>query len=241
MEYKSGENILNEIQENTKWHNPYDQELREQESIERGDIDALKRCWNEKYDGAIGTLALDPLRHAKNLAVGVITLSSRSAVRGGLNYETVFSIVDATILKIEHQMTEPEQVIEAIHAAQLLFTQMVKENKGAGHYNPIVSKAKDYIFKNIHGKISVSDMACRLGVNPDYLSHVFRQCENKTVTQYILDEKLKLCCNMLKYSDYGISGICAYFGFCSQSYFTKQFKKSLGITPSKYRDKYGKK
>lgn len=72
--------LLNNSDEQT-WHNPYDQEMREQESIRRGDIEALKLCWEEKYEGSIGVLAPDPLRSLKNIAIGVITLPRAAQLR----------------------------------------------------------------------------------------------------------------------------------------------------------------
>ena len=67
-------------QENFGKHNPGEQELRELESIENGDREALARSISETYEGSIGILAKDPLRHYKNVAIGNITLASRAAV-----------------------------------------------------------------------------------------------------------------------------------------------------------------
>lgn len=44
---------------------------------------------------------------------------------------------------------------------------------------------------------------------------------------------------MLKFSDYSIQRISAYFGFSSQSHFTDKFKSVIGLTPGQYRKHYG--
>lgn len=230
--------ILNESAESIGWHNPYDQELREQDSIRRGDIEALRSCWEEKYDGSIGTLALDPLRNIKNIAIGVITLSSRSAIQGGLNPETIFSLVDAVILNIEQKLKTCEEVLETIHSTQLTLASMVHDTHNSSSFNPMISKTKDYIFRNIHSKIVVAEIAKWLGLNPDYLSDLFKRTENITITDYIMKQKMELCCNMLNFSNYTIQQISAYFGFCSQSHFTKQFKRYTNTTPGAYRKKF---
>lgn len=232
--------VVFDIQEEQVQHNPYSQELREQNSIQTGNVEALRVCWKEKYDGKIGRLASDDLRNVKNIAIGVITLSSRSAIKGGVSPELAFSMADGFVRNIEDNITDGLKVVEAIHEAQLEFTELVRSLGGSGDYNPLVRRAKDYISRHLHNKISVSGMAKELGVNADYLSALFSRSENKTITQYILDERLYMCENMLKYSDYSIQEISAYFSFSSQSHFTHLFKRSRGITPREYRSLYAR-
>src|SRR5699024_290143 len=138
---------------------PSAQELREQDSIRRGDTEALKKCWEEKYEGRIGLLAPAPLRNIKNIAVGVITLSSSSALQGGLSHEPVLSLVDAVIFNMEKTRKTGPEVLDTIHSTQLTLASMVKESQSSDTFNPLISKTKDYIFRNIHGKITVSEIA----------------------------------------------------------------------------------
>lgn len=225
--------------EDKKEHNPYDQERREQESIRKGNIEQLHECWSEKYVGEIGTLADDRLRDVKNLVVGVITLSSRSAIEGGMDAEEAFTATDEFIRQCE-RMTEPENVIEHLHSAQMFFASRINHIKSEGmSYNPIVQRAKKYILNNIHGHIIVDDIAQELGVKANYLSHIFSCAEKKTITQYTHDKKLELCENMLKYTDMSLQEISESVGFCTQSYFTQLFKRKNGVTPKRYRLIYG--
>lgn len=232
--------MLFEMQEEQVLHNPYSQELREQNSIQTGNIEALRVCWEEEYEGSLGRLASDDLRNIKNIAVGVITLSSRSAIKGGVSPELAFSMADGFIRNIEDNIHDDYAVLEAIHSAQMEFAKTVRNLGGVGVYNPIIRRAKDYISRYIHTKISVSEMAKYIGINPDYLSSLFSKTEHKTITDYILDEKLYMCENMLKYSSYTIQEISTYFAFASQSHFTKLFKRKTGITPSMYRKLYSR-
>lgn len=216
-------------------HNPYEKEQREQECILSGDVEGLKKCIGETYEGELGTLASSPLRQSKNIAVGAITLASRSAIAGGINPELAFSMADGFIYELEERMNNPITVTNASYSAQLAFAELVHRKHSSAAGNPIIRRAKDYIFRNMHSKISVAEMAGKLHIHPDYLSALFRRCENKTITEYILEEKLNLCKDLLKYSNYTIQEISAYFAFPSQSYFTQKFKKHIGMTPMMYR------
>jgi AraC-like DNA-binding protein len=245
MKYKARKNINNkahsivfDLQE-TQWqHNPYGHEQREQNSIRTGNIEALKLCWKEEFSGKVGKLASDSLRSTKNVAVTVIGLSARSAIQGGVSPELAFSMADAFVKNMEDNLFDEGLVFDSIHEAELEFTKLVHKLGSKSSYNPIIRQAKDYISMHIHNKISIAAMAQEIGVNPNYLSTLFSKSENKTITDYITDEKLHLCENMLKYSDYTIQEISAYFAFSSQSYFTKLFKRVYGLTPGEYRQLY---
>lgn len=245
MKYKSKKSINSETNsivfdlQETQWHhNPYGHEQREQNCIRTGNVEDLKLCWQEEFSGKVGKLASDSLRSTKNVAVTVIGLSARSAIQGGVSQELAFSMADAFVRNMEDNLFDEGLVFDSIHEAELEFTKLVHKLGSNSLYNPIIRQAKNYISLHIHNKISIVDMSDEIGVNPNYLSTLFSKSENKTITDYIIAEKLHLCENMLKYSDCTIQEISAYFAFSSQSYFTKLFKRTYGLTPSEYRQRY---
>lgn len=245
--YQSVRNIKKSISqeffsrnENFGKHNPYEQELREMESIENGDEEALKRSIAEVYEGQIGILAKNPLRHHQNVAIGNVTLASRAAIKGGIDEETSFSMADVFIRQIE-EMTSISEIEEYKNEVKIIYAQNVKKEKERGREekNPLIRDVKNYIFTHMHEAIKISEAAENFKVNPDYLSHIFSKHEKMTFSQYVMNEKVKRSQNLLKYSDYKIQEIGFYLGFSSQSHFTKVFKDITGMKPSEYRKKYG--
>lgn len=232
-----------ERQENYGKHNPCEQEMRELESIEKGDREALRESISETYEGSIGILAKDPLRHYKNVAIGNITLASRAAIRGGMSSENSFSLADSMIQQVEEIGNIPE--VEMFkRECQFIYANAVNEENSkrrgmSSENNPLVGKVKDYIFNHLHSRIKVSDIAESLQINPNYLSHVFSVSEKITIKKYIIQEKIRKSQNLLKYSDYRVQEIGFYLGFSSQSHFTRSFYEITGMKPNEYRKKYG--
>lgn len=226
-------------------HNPYDQELRELSAIENGNVAALEKSLAEDYIGQLGRLAKDDLRNMKNISLVVIATSSRAAIKGGLSPEIAFSMADIYSQKIE-ESTSKNVPLQITRNAEFEYTRMVHElrnnntqmNSFSGEENEHIMAAKNYIFKNLHSKISVADIAEALGLNANYLSGLFTLHEKITLKKYILNNKLTLVKNMLTYSAYSYSEIAYYLGFSSQSHLGKEFKKATGLTLSQYRTKY---
>ena len=225
-------------------HNPYDQEFREQKSIENGNIAELRESLAEDYIGSIGTLAKDPLRQAKNHAIVLITLASRSAIRGGLSHEIAFSFSDSYIQKIE-ECHNPMSAMQLARDAEFHYTAMVHElkeqqkGKPVKEKNPHIRRCKNYIYSHLHDKLTVQSLATALDINANYLSELFRKYEGITLSRYILHEKIERAKNLLTYSDYSYIEIATYLGFSSQSHLGAQFKKITGSTLRQYRSRYG--
>ena len=114
---------------------------------------------------------------------------------------------------------------------------MIKKAKAESSVCILSEKCKTYIAQNLNKDVTVAAIAAYIGVNPSYLSATFSNHEHMTIKQYITHEKINAAKNMLKYSDYSISEVVSYLNFCSQSYFTECFKKEVGLTPSRYRQK----
>lgn len=237
--------IVFQNQERISRHNPYDQEVREVDSIRTGDPERLKRSWAEDYIGELGVLADDPLRNNQNLGIVLVTLASRAAIEGGLMPETAYSLSDSYIRKLE-KAHSPEMAYQLARQAEYQYALLVKEEKerkaGVERVSAAdsrISQCKDYIFAHLHGRITTAEIAKALYMNPNYLSGLFKREEGITIGQYILREKIKLVKNMLIYSRYSYIEIANYLGFCSQSHLGEKFKKATGITLHQYREKYG--
>lgn len=230
--------VIFQRQEQELPHNPYDQEIREMDSIRLGNLEMLKESISETYRGEVGQLAKNQVRQAKNIAICVIALASRAAIRGGMIPEEAFSMVDGYIMKIE-DMNHVIKIDSMMRQAEYQFAERVAEIHKNIQKNELVERAKNYIYQNLHSELKIGDIGKKIGVNSSYLSSLFHKTEGVTIQQYVRREKVRLAENMLRYSEYDGKEIANYLSFCSQSYFGSVFKEETGMTPAQYRKKYG--
>lgn len=232
-------------QEESLHHKSYMLEQREMTAIEYGNVEMLKETLMEEYTGKIGTVyPNDKIRNWKDIAIIVIAISSRAAIRGGLLPEISYSLSDSYINHVEESNTV-EMATTLARAAQFEYCRLIheireaKSSKFPEKYNLHTYKCKNYIFLHLHQKLTVREIADHLNLNADYLSNIFRKYEGVTISRFILREKIKQVKNLLIYSGYSYSEIASYFGFVSQSHLGSLFKKETGYTLGQFRRVYG--
>lgn len=100
-----------------------------------------------------------------------------------------------------------------------------------------LEKAIKYITVNIDKDISRDDIANEVYLNPDYLSRIFKKETGLSISEYLLQQRMKISQELLEKTEMSISAVATYVGYNNFSYFSKIFKKQFGTTPVEYREK----
>lgn len=95
------------------------------------------------------------------------------------------------------------------------------------------NEVKSYIEAHFLQPLHLKDMEERFNVNKFALIRSFKSNFNTTPNAYQLQLKVNYGKNLLKSSD-NIVDIALKSGFYDQAHFTKEFKKSYGVTPLQY-------
>lgn len=103
--------------------------------------------------------------------------------------------------------------------------------------NSIVNQSISYIHNNVDKKLTVPQIAESIPISPSYLSSIFKKHTDLTIIDYINNYKLNKSKELLMNSDHSITEISYMLGFTSVHYFSRQFKKAFGISPSKFNTK----
>lgn len=98
----------------------------------------------------------------------------------------------------------------------------------------IIVDVMQYVKKHLDKKLTVSEIAKMIPVSSSYLSTLFRKNTGKHLVEYISAEKMKRAKEYIREGKYTFTQISEMLGFNSIHYFSKLFKKQVGITPSEY-------
>lgn len=97
-----------------------------------------------------------------------------------------------------------------------------------------VARVIGYLEENYDKDISLLDVARFAGMTTSYLCRLFKKETNTTVNACLTRIRIEKSKGFLK-TDESIVDIAKRCGFSDQSYFTKVFRQTEGMTPLKYR------
>lgn len=98
-----------------------------------------------------------------------------------------------------------------------------------------VKKATDYIAANYSYPITIEEIADYVGISRSHLFRVFREHLDCSPKDYLTDHRIRQACTLLKNTSLSVTAIALSTGFENNLYFSKAFRKEIGISPSMYR------
>lgn len=99
----------------------------------------------------------------------------------------------------------------------------------------IIDEVIHYIRENIEQKLTLSDIAREAKLSPSHLSLLFRKKTDYSPLRYLTHLRIQKACHLLDFTDMKIIQICPKIGYDDAFYFTRIFKKTMGMSPSEYR------
>ncbi len=106
---------------------------------------------------------------------------------------------------------------------------------GFNCYNSKAGRALDYISQHYTEDISLGDIAEEMGLSTFRVSHLVKASTGRSVFEHIMRMRVQKSQQLLERTSMSCAEIAHETGFCDQSYFIKQFKRSTGVTPARYR------
>jgi len=104
------------------------------------------------------------------------------------------------------------------------------------HKRNLAIKVKKYVEEHYTDSgLSVAAIGEAFGMQPAYLSKIFRNEYDMLLVNYISFYRIECAKDLLGGSNLTVYEIAEATGFLSGSVFIKTFKKLVGITPGKYR------
>jgi len=106
--------------------------------------------------------------------------------------------------------------------------------KQANLKNQLMIQVKQYINEHICEKLSLQGIADSFNISQNYLSQLFKQHYKIGFNEYITKEKIEYAKHLLSNNKIKIYEVAEQLGFENAFYFSKVFKKVVGLSPKEY-------
>ena len=101
-----------------------------------------------------------------------------------------------------------------------------------------VELGKKYIELHYCEDLSLETVGRNIGLNPSYLSNTFKKEYGISFVDYIIQVRIEHSKELLIQTDRTINDIAYEVGYSNPKYFSKLFRKVIGISPKEYRKLY---
>lgn len=99
----------------------------------------------------------------------------------------------------------------------------------------IITVAIYFMKENIEKKLSLEEIACHIGYSVSHFSVLFTRRTGYSPLAYFNQLKIQRACRMLDFTDMKINQICYKIGIDDCYYFSRLFRKVMGMSPTVYR------
>lgn len=169
----------------------------------------------------------------KSRLLELLTLLSRAVIAAGANEAQALAICHQARYTIQMQANTEQLCLELSKATNQL-VDMVFRHLDTRHASAI-HRCTRYMQQHYYEKITLESLAQMVYLSPTYLSRVFRAETGVLFSTYLNQVRIDKAKALLQHQDLRLTDIAIAIGFEDQSYFTKVFKRVVGLTPLKYR------
>ncbi len=106
----------------------------------------------------------------------------------------------------------------------------------SGRHRLSIESVVEYMQENLDQNLRLDDFARKAGMSISHFSERFRRQTGQSPMAYFIHLRMRLACRLLDLSGKPVKTVAMEIGYRDPYYFSRIFKKSMGISPDKYRD-----
>jgi len=102
-----------------------------------------------------------------------------------------------------------------------------------------IGEALSHLERNIQNEVNLEELASIAHMSRRSFLRVFQSATGSSPLAWLISQRVNRACSLLRHTDKQITEIAFEVGFNDSNYFTRQFRKTTGISPRNYRLRQG--
>lgn len=156
-----------------------------------------------------------------------------------MDVNDALSLSDAYIQKCK-LLSSVEPIVNLQYHMVIDYTERAEKLRLGKTPTKLTTDIANYVQKHLTEPVDIDAPAKAVFVSRMHLAVKFKKETGRTLSDFVLKEKIEEGKRLLRYTDKSISAIAAYLGFSSQSHFANVFRKYANSSPKEYRLRHNK-
>ena len=171
------------------------------------------------------------------LAASIVNQAICFCVETGLNMQGILASRDDCLMHIQSCETigELECMLHGLYRSVLELSDQQDSSKTQKLVELTVNYIEHYFYLDT---LTLGSIADALFINANYLSKIFKQQMNISVSEYMIHYRLQTAKTLMESNkNLRIIDVARQVGYSDPFYFSKSFKKQFGVSPSKFLER----
>lgn len=202
------------------------------EKIEKGDLEGTKNEANLFFDWMMNNYSEHMMDIKLKVLEFILMAEKKAFLSGGMTYSFLYrkDYLPTTIKMDNLEQLRKWFIDKVIQACKNIISKRDEQTSG------LISKAKIFIEDNFNKDISLDDVSRNVDISPYYFSKLFKEETGENFIEYLTNIRIERAKKLLMNSGLNIKNICVDTGYSDPNYFSRIFKKQVGVTPTEFRE-----
>jgi AraC-like DNA-binding protein len=147
--------------------------------------------------------------------------------------DRITAMLDEIVASLERDQS-PARLLATAGMAWRMLTQLAVDRRLPEQGEPL-ERALRYLEERVDGAIRVPELAALVGVSSSHLSALFREATGGGVLAHHTALKMACARRLLDTTTLSVAEVGREVGMADQFYFSRQFRRTHGVSPSAYR------
>ncbi|KAB8137726.1 response regulator [Gracilibacillus oryzae] len=206
---------------------PYELEKEVLEAVQKGDQQTSLSAFDQYFQW-IQQQADYSVKNVQKAIENFFIILTRTTQELGLEQDFAISF---------HQYETNMQIKEIAKAHLLSVIEQIADWRTNG-VEGLLIQAKEYVNQHFQKAITLDEVAAHVNLSSYYLSKLFKEYFDVTFVEYVTELRIQKAKTYLLDGVTPLKEIALNIGYRDPNYFSRVFKKEVGMSPSDFRHKY---